>query len=74
MQEESKKEKEQDKKDKEAQEMKDDASEQKPQDIKNMMSDEEEAKWLQELGKEKNTYMYRLNKENTEENRDEKPW
>ena len=54
--------------------MKDDASEQKPQDIKNMMSDEEEAKWLQELGKEKNTYMYRLNKENTEENRDEKPW
>lgn len=70
----SKKDEDQKKKDKEAQEMSDNHSEQKPQEMKSKMSDEEEAKWLNELGKEKNTYMYRLNKENTQENTDEKPW
>jgi Ca-activated chloride channel family protein len=39
------------------------------------MSNAEEAKWLGKLNQQKNTYMYRLNKENKqEEDSNEKPW
>ena len=42
---------------------------------KNEMSEAEEAKWLQELNQNQNTYMYMLNSsENRKENSDEKPW
>ena len=45
----------------------------KPQ--KNKMSDAEEKKWLQQLNKQQNTYMYKLNKTNKmKENTDEMPW
>ena len=41
----------------------------------NEMSDAEEAKWLQELNSNKNTFMYMLNSPKTKkENLDEKPW
>ena len=39
------------------------------------MSDEEEAKWLNELNQQKGAYLYMLNKENkNEEDSNEKPW
>ena len=42
---------------------------------KSKMSDAEEAKWLNEINLEKNTYMYKLNKEKPKEaNDNEKPW
>jgi Ca-activated chloride channel family protein len=46
------------------------------QDIKEAkMSDAEEAKWLKELNKQQNTYLYMLNKpSHKEENTNEKPW
>ncbi len=45
-----------------------------PKKIK--MSNEEEKKWLKQLNKDQNTFLYRLNKnnKNNEDNRDEKPW
>ena len=42
---------------------------------KNEMSEAEEAKWLQQLNRSQNTYMYMLNSPKTQkENLDEKPW
>ncbi len=42
---------------------------------KQEMSDAEEAKWLQELNRNQNTFMYMLNnQEKKKENLDEKPW
>lgn len=39
------------------------------------MSDKEEAKWLNELNSQKNTYIYKLeNSKSKKENTDEKPW
>ncbi|CAI6144165.1 MAG: hypothetical protein SPLUMA1_SPLUMAMAG1_01575 [uncultured Sulfurimonas sp.] len=44
-------------------------------DKKNVMSDEEERKWLKKLSKKQSTFLYRLNDENKfEDNTDEKPW
>jgi len=44
-------------------------------DKKNVMSDEEEKKWLKKLSKKQSTFLYRLNDENKfEDNTDEKPW
>jgi hypothetical protein len=43
--------------------------------IPQKMSEIEEQKWLQMLGKESGTYLYRLNDEKQiREMRDEKPW
>ncbi len=55
---------------------KNDKSTGKAQNIsKSKMSDAEEAKWLNEINLQKNTYMYKLNKEKPNEARDdEKPW
>ncbi|WP_324171055.1 VWA domain-containing protein [Sulfurimonas sp.] len=55
---------------------KDDKSSGKAQNTsKSKMSDAEEAKWLNEINLQKNTYMYKLNKEKPNEARDnEKPW
>ncbi|QSZ41272.1 VWA domain-containing protein [Sulfurimonas aquatica] len=73
-QEKSQKEKEEDK----AEELKDENStQQQPQqvDMSDEMSDEEQNKWLKQLNKQQNTYMYMLNQENkVEENEDAKPW
>ena len=42
---------------------------------KDKMSDAEEQKWLKQLNMNKNTYMYKLNKEqNPYQGGDEKPW
>jgi Ca-activated chloride channel family protein len=39
------------------------------------MSDAEEQKWINELNMQKNTYLYKLNKQKPkEENLNEKPW
>ena len=44
-------------------------------DMKDKMSDAEEAKWLKELNKQQSTYLYMLNKNNkVEENSNERPW
>ncbi|SFV54590.1 TPR domain protein in aerotolerance operon [hydrothermal vent metagenome] len=44
-------------------------------DKKNVMSDEEEKKWLKKLSKEQSTFLYKLNDDNKfEDNTDEKPW
>ena len=44
--------------------------------VKSKMSDAEEKKWLKQLNKDQNTFLYRLNKNNkyNEDNTDEKPW
>jgi Ca-activated chloride channel family protein len=42
---------------------------------KNKMSEAEEAKWIEQLNSQQNTYMYRLDKQKPqEENPNEKPW
>lgn len=72
-----KKDKEKNKQD-EAKELKDKASSQeqgKPKDMKNIMSDEEEKKWLKQLSKQQSTFLYKLNDNNKfEDNTNEKPW
>lgn len=43
--------------------------------LKQQMSDLEEAKWVKKLDSKQNTYLYRLNKETSEnEDKNEKPW
>ena len=44
--------------------------------VKSKMSNAEEKKWLKQLNKDQNTFLYRLNKNNkyNEDNTDEKPW
>ncbi|WP_457747273.1 VWA domain-containing protein [Sulfurimonas sp.] len=51
------------------------ASSMQMKNMKNKMSDAEEAKWLKALNKQQSTYLYMLNKNNkVEENPNEKPW
>jgi len=46
-----------------------------PMQMKDKMSNAEEAKWLKQLNLQKNTYLYKLNtKKHKEVNTDEKPW
>jgi len=72
---------EQEKKKDEAKELKDEKdkngdSKQKPsQQKKSIMSEEEAQKWLKQLNKEQNTYLYQLNKnKQMQEQTYEKPW
>ena len=38
------------------------------------MSDDEERKWIEMLGKNVSSYMYKLSDEKTQKSMDEKPW
>ena len=70
---------EQEKKKDEAKELEDNNATQsqaeQQQVMKHEMSDEEQMKWLNQLNKEQNTYLYMLNPESrAEENENDKPW
>ncbi|MDK9693504.1 MAG: VWA domain-containing protein [Sulfurimonas sp.] len=55
------------------QEQKSDANEAKAQDEKGM-SEAEERKWIETLGKNTSSYMYKLSDEKTQKSSNEKPW
>lgn len=75
--EEKKKEQEQEKSKDKAEELKDNnaTSTQEPKQMQDVISDEEEKKWLKQLSNEHSTYLYRLNETNNiEDDSNEKPW
>jgi len=72
-----KKKQEENKKDtaKELKDKNDSQAQHAPKDMKNIMSDEEEKKWLKALSKQQSTFLYKLNDDNKfEDKTDEKPW